>query len=683
MNHKLWIGAWVLLLITFVAFPAVGQRIPPKPTPTVSRDLKPKTAEKRLALVIGNADYRFATKLRNAGNDARDMSATLAKLGFTVLSGQDLTLAQMETKVLQFGEQLKAQKGVGLVYYAGHGIQFGGANYLIPIDAEIKSEQETKYKGLNLGLILDTLENAKNGFNLIVLDACRNNPFGRSWNRETSSVGGLAQTNAPNGTFIAYATAPGSIAEDGIGRNGTFTAELLKQIQIPNLKVEEVFKNVRQNVTAKTNNKQTPWDSSSLVGDFYFSGDGVSKLNTPTLVPEVQKTSDAEKNNGNVATIRSIPSFASIVTNYESNLIDDVIRDAKIFLEAEPDNSRINGLMGLSLFSKARITDAMPYLERSIALGDQVSLSTFRLKKQALINDDLKPGLISLSKNSISVQVGNDAFTGEYAQLKEIKFIETQSKDYALYVKGDFLYVEKDGEKSKQKNEKNKELILLAPQATAQQVSVAGVLRTVAFCKGCETWTKELVRLINRCRTGEIAMATESKMSVDRMIPDPKPGTDDRKVNLPSSDSYPFQSEKFLVSIPLNWRNLQGTDLAFAPENASGPKGITHGLMVLVIKPGSTNLNDAVMEQINSIIRMNAYLRQIDAKTLKLNGRPSIVSTMVGVSPATNKQENVNIASVLLKDRRLLSFVLVCPVDELPAYSEAFQKIVESIRIKD
>ncbi len=689
MKIKLLIGIYILLTGIFLSDGVFAQRkTTAKPTPTpIIRDLKPKetnqTAEKRLALIVGNANYLYGGKLRNPVNDARDMSATLKKLGFTVIDGYDLTLAQMEDKIRQFGNELKSQKGVGLVYYAGHGIQFNGSNYLIPVDANIKSEQETKYKGLNLGLVLDTLEDAKNGFNIVILDACRNNPFARSWNRDAATNGGLAQTTAPTGTFIAYATAPGSVAADGTSRNGTFTAELLKQIQVPNLAVEQVFKNVRQNVTAQTNNRQTPWDSSSLVGDFYFSGQGKTTINNPII-----DTQNPVKEENSKTQNRSIPSRESIMTNYTSNLLDDVIKDGKIFLENEPNNGAINSVVGLSLLSKGKISEAISYVEKGIALGEEISLRVFRLKTQALINDDLKPGLLSLTKEKITFKIGNDTFIAKFADLKDIKFIETQSKDYAIFVKGDFLYIEQDGNKQKQKNEKNKELVILSPQAVTQQVTVGTVQRTVAFCKGCELWTKEMVRLINQCRTGEISKGVTSNQSSN--------GTtvtnDDRSqnsnenysssVNLPAENYFTYQNEKFQISIPTNWRNVQSNDIAFAPENAYGKDGITHGLLVMFYQPKSPN--KASEEYIQEILTANSYLKkETPSVVYQINGRPFYMTGLTGISPVTKKKETVFLYSVLLKDKRLLTFALVCPFDEMAKYAKTFGDIVNSIRLKD
>lgn len=227
----------------------------------------PRTGDRRMALVIGNAAYA-ASPLRNAANDATDVAAALRSVGFEVVLGVNWGQRQMEDAIREFGEKLKAG-GVGLFYFAGHGMQVGGRNYLIPVGARIETESDVAYEAVDAGRVLGKMEDAGNGFNIVVLDACRNNPFGRGFR---DSQKGLAQVTAPTGSFIAYATAPGSVAADGEGRNGTFTAALLEAIGTRGLTVENVFKRVRERVARETSKRQVPWDSSSLVGEFYFTG---------------------------------------------------------------------------------------------------------------------------------------------------------------------------------------------------------------------------------------------------------------------------------------------------------------------------------------------------------------------------------------------------------------------------
>ncbi len=230
----------------------------------------------RTALVIGNSLYRTAP-LKNPENDAIDMAKLLADSGFNVVTKINVTKRQMEKAIQQFGRAL-LKGGTGLFYYAGHGMQVDGRNYLIPVDALIETESDVLYEAVDAGRVLGKMEDASNDLNIVILDACRNNPYVRSFR---SSTPGLARMDAPKGSFISYSTAPGSVAADGEGRNGIFTKHLIKNIQIPNLKIEEVFKRVRIAVLKETQDKQIPWESSSLVGNFVFNYKGNGE-NTPS-----------------------------------------------------------------------------------------------------------------------------------------------------------------------------------------------------------------------------------------------------------------------------------------------------------------------------------------------------------------------------------------------------------------
>lgn len=226
------------------------------------------TTEKRVALVIGNGNY-MAAPLRNPVNDANDMASELRRLGFSVTLKTDATQRTMERAIRDFGKQLR-EGGVGLFYYAGHGVQVKGSNYLLPIGAVVESEGDVKYEAVDAGLVLAKMEDAGNGLNIIVLDACRDNPFARSFR---SGSRGLAKMDAPTGSILAYSTAPGSVAADGTGSNGLYTQYLLKHISNSKVKIEDVFKQVRIDVIRESGKKQTPWESSSLTGNFFFHPD--------------------------------------------------------------------------------------------------------------------------------------------------------------------------------------------------------------------------------------------------------------------------------------------------------------------------------------------------------------------------------------------------------------------------
>ena len=224
-----------------------------------------KGGERRIALVIGNSAYK-SSPLKNPVNDARAVAGALRQAGFEVTLKEDLNQRALFEAAREFGNKLK-EDGVALFYYAGHGMQVRDRNYLVPVEADIQSELEVPYSSLDVNFVMDVMSRARSRMNLVILDACRNNPFSRSFR---SAVTGLAQMDAPGGTLLAYATAPGKVANDGTGDNGLYTQYLLKHLPTPGLPVEIVFKRVREDVEKETKSQQVPWESSSVKGDFFF-----------------------------------------------------------------------------------------------------------------------------------------------------------------------------------------------------------------------------------------------------------------------------------------------------------------------------------------------------------------------------------------------------------------------------
>jgi hypothetical protein len=247
---------FIILSIFIYSYPFFGQ--------TTSQSY---LLQKKIALIIGNGDY-ISSILANPENDARAIKVALQSVGFKVIEYENLTQIQMKKAIDDFGEKLKGND-VGLFFYAGHGIQAKGYNYLIPVDAVLKSEEEVEYDCVQADRVLAKMESSGSKVNIIILDACRNNPFERSWTRSATGRG-LAFMNAPTGSLIAYATAPGSTASDGSGNNGMYTSAILESIKIPNITIIEMFQNVRNIVTQKSGKQQTPWESTSLTGNFYF-----------------------------------------------------------------------------------------------------------------------------------------------------------------------------------------------------------------------------------------------------------------------------------------------------------------------------------------------------------------------------------------------------------------------------
>jgi len=226
-------------------------------------------ARDRIALVIGNANYD-AQPLANPVNDARDIAEKLHKLNFDVTFISDANQQQMELSIQTFGKKLHPDS-VGLFYFSGHGVQYEGKNYLIPIGAmyRVSAPDHLRYKTVDVGYVLGVMKQSGSGLNIVFLDACRNNPF-KSFSR-SSKGRGLARISGPEGTLIAYSTAPGKVALDGSGRNSPYTYQLLNLMEQPNLPIELLLKKVRANVKSQTGGKQSPWYEASIDGDFYFT----------------------------------------------------------------------------------------------------------------------------------------------------------------------------------------------------------------------------------------------------------------------------------------------------------------------------------------------------------------------------------------------------------------------------
>lgn len=227
-------------------------------------------AEKRLALIVGNSEYGKNNFLENPVHDAEDISSKLATLDFEIIKLTDASLREMHETISDFSIKAK-DYDVILFYYSGHGLQTKGENYLMPIDAELKSEADVKYACLPLNLLLDKLDESGCPMIIIVLDACRNNPFVKRWYRGDMSQG-LASVSPPKGTFITFSTAAGSVALDGIGRNSPYTTAFLETLEEPNLSLFDFFNEVGQKVLKKTNDSQDPWTNhNTMRGKFLFN----------------------------------------------------------------------------------------------------------------------------------------------------------------------------------------------------------------------------------------------------------------------------------------------------------------------------------------------------------------------------------------------------------------------------
>ena len=247
------------------------------------------SAQTRTALIIGNSDYRTAP-LSNPVNDARDMATALRQLKFKVIEKINANKKDIILSIDEFYNQLR-RSDVGIFYYAGHGMQIQGTNYLIPVDAHVTSEADIQFEAIDAGRVLGKMNDAGNKMNIVILDACRDNPFKRSFRTERQ---GLAQMDAPKGTIIAYATAPGSVAAEGTGRNGIYTKYLLKNMSKPELSVMEVFRETGLGVMQETQDKQVPWVSTTPIKRYYLAGGSavIQKMSPEPSTSQIEITSN-------------------------------------------------------------------------------------------------------------------------------------------------------------------------------------------------------------------------------------------------------------------------------------------------------------------------------------------------------------------------------------------------------
>jgi uncharacterized caspase-like protein len=274
--------------------------------------------EDRVALVIGNAAYR-RDPLDNSVNDARLMARTLDRAGFKVALRENLDRAGMLAALREFGDQLN-ENTVAVLYYAGHALQLRDHNFMIPVDAEIRTEEEIAIQGMDLTFILSQMSRAKSRVNVVILDACRDNPFAKTASTNTQ---GLAQMDAPIGTLLAYATAPGKPAPDGIGERGNsvYTAQLARFLLTPGLPVELMFKRVREAVVRESRQLQVPWEHSSLLGEFAF----VPGLNSSSEAAEADGSAELALW-GSVQSSTRADEFRAYLRQYPKGRFADVAR---------------------------------------------------------------------------------------------------------------------------------------------------------------------------------------------------------------------------------------------------------------------------------------------------------------------------------------------------------------------
>ena len=307
----------------------------------------------RVALVIGNGAYKHAAALDNPLNDAADVARELEAAGFVVIRRDNASLREMHLALREFGDKL-TKTSTGVFYFAGHGVQVRGRNYLLPVDADIAREDEVAFSAMDLGAVMEKLDSARNPVNIVILDACRDNPFG---SRIQMSAKGLAQVEAPPGTLIAFATAPGSAASDGGARNGLYTGHLVVEMRKPGAPIEETFKAVRASVRKDSQGRQVPWESTSLESQFAFRPAIVKASPAPAA-----RVADARGKGRKVASTTVPPVFQPGDTwTYNVRNMLDQSEGKRSYTVREIDGEQIvwaNGITGDLLGNFTRVRSA-------------------------------------------------------------------------------------------------------------------------------------------------------------------------------------------------------------------------------------------------------------------------------------------------------------------------------------
>jgi uncharacterized protein len=300
----------------------------------------PADAGVRLALVLGNSKYEAVPVLDNPSNDAADLAQALRRVGFEVIEQRDATREAMAKAVRDFSERLRGAD-VALFFYAGHGLQMNGENYLLPVDARIESAADVRFNTINLSDIQQEMDGAGRA-NIIILDACRNNPFADKLARGGRGVTtrGLGRIDATGeGSLIVYSTQPNNVALDGAGRNSPFTAALLNHIATPGLEVRQMISKVRGDVLQSTDRRQTPWDSSSLVGDVYLAGSPAAvAVTTPQQSPAVANNAAAPA----VAAMTPMAPPAENAAQGRAGVVPDIVKECdRLTMPLDPGNGSL------------------------------------------------------------------------------------------------------------------------------------------------------------------------------------------------------------------------------------------------------------------------------------------------------------------------------------------------------
>ncbi len=365
--------------------------------------------EKRIALLIGNGGYDFAP-LSNPVNDVQDMGNALKSVGFDIIQRENLNAEGMKTAIRDFGELMKKNKdAAGFFFFAGHGVQVNGKNFLLPVGRQYKSEQDVEDYAIDINFVMRRLEEANNRISVVILDACRNNPFYGKKSRSLSSSSGLARMDAPSGALVAFSTAPGTEASDGSGRNGLYSKYLLSNIRIPGLTIEQIFKRTRDGVERESGGGQSPREESSLKGEDFF------------LIP-LDGASFSVPVSGNAAD----------VAYWETIKNSTFINDFKAYLKDFPQGTFVSLAQNrIAEFSAKKEATGRTMVERAtMRIGETVPpFNTFSVGKAAINND-------AISKNPMSVLYFFDTqrCKGCLETLSRLRDLSAQYKNDGLVV---------------------------------------------------------------------------------------------------------------------------------------------------------------------------------------------------------------------------------------------------------
>ena len=363
------------------------------------------TPQKLIALVIGNANYQLSP-IKNPTNDSKDFAAKLKQQGFDVVYRENLKIMQVGSMLREFKSKL-TPGSIALVFYAGHGLQMRGENYFPVVDADIASEEDIPIQSLALHQLMDILEEAKTSTNIVILDACRNNPFER---KTRSLSAGLAKVNSPSGTLIAYSTRPGSVAQDGDGRNGLYTEELIKLMDI-HKPIEQVLKQMVSSVKNKSKGRQEPWSEGSLEGDFCFGGCQEQENEKTKLLTEIaiwESVLTSSKIEDYQGYINQFPN-GSFVT-VAKKMIDTLQNQASANLRQNQDSSKQSENEALLKQADALKQKELDRLEKEKREKDKVLAATDeRLKIETQSRNNLEEQLRKARMESESLKSNSNS----------------------------------------------------------------------------------------------------------------------------------------------------------------------------------------------------------------------------------------------------------------------------------